>query len=153
MANTLLILALPSFRSLWLFPMSMLWFYPNCWSRSWPSQNLVRPFKPRLLMNAPKASCLTCAMHGMWFLEVGHWIAEASGVDCGWRVIECFEDALSVVIPSKRPSVRSKRSSTSFKCTASLAPVCWPLIYHPLLPFKMGTKLAINLIEPQLNFT
>jgi hypothetical protein len=34
MADTLLILALPSFRSLWLFPMSMLSFSANCWSRS-----------------------------------------------------------------------------------------------------------------------
>ena len=34
MAVKLLILALPYFRSLWLCPMSMLSFSPNCWSRS-----------------------------------------------------------------------------------------------------------------------
>jgi len=34
-ADTLLILALPSFRSLWLLPMSMLSFSPKCRSRSW----------------------------------------------------------------------------------------------------------------------
>jgi len=114
-ADTLLILALPSPRSLWLFPMSMLSFSPNCWSHSWASQNLVWPFTLRLLMNAPKASCMTCAMHGMWFLNASHSIQEASSVDCSLRIIEKFEGALSVVIPSKRPSVSSKQSSTSFK--------------------------------------
>ena len=34
MVDTLLILALPSFGSLWLLTMSMLWCSPNCWSRS-----------------------------------------------------------------------------------------------------------------------
>jgi len=45
-------------------------------------------FTPRLLMNAPKASCMTCAMHGMWFLSAGHSIAEASSIDCSSRVIK-----------------------------------------------------------------
>jgi len=153
MADTLLILALPSFRSLWLFPMSMLSFSPNCWSRSWASQDMVRPITPRLLMNAPNASCMPCAMHGVWFLNAGHSIPEASSVDYGSRVIEKFEEALSVVIPSKRPSVSSKRSSTSFNCIASLALVCWPLTYHPELAFEMGIVQAINLIESELNFT
>ena len=69
MADTLLILALPSFWSLWLFPMSMLSFSPNYWSCSWASQDLVQPFSHRVLMNAHKASWMTCAMHGMWFLK------------------------------------------------------------------------------------
>jgi len=88
MADTLLIRALPSFRSLPIFPMSMLSFSPNCWSRSWASQDLVQPFTPRLLMNAPKASCMTCAMHGMWFPNAGHLIPEALSVDCRLQVIE-----------------------------------------------------------------
>ena len=88
MADTILILGLPSSRSPWLLPMSMLPFIPNCWSCSWASQDLLRPFTPRLLMNAPKASCMTCAIHGMWFLNAGHLIAEASTVDCSSRVIE-----------------------------------------------------------------
>jgi len=88
MADTLLILALPSFRSLWLFPMSMLSFSPNCRSHSWASQDSVRPFTPRLIISAPEASWMTRAMHGMWFLKSGHWIAEASSVDCNVSVIE-----------------------------------------------------------------
>ena len=82
MADMLLILAMPSFRSLWLFTMSMHSFSPNCWSRSWVSQDLLKPFTLRLLMNSPKANCMTCAMYGMWFLNEGHSIAEASRVDC-----------------------------------------------------------------------
>jgi len=78
MADTLLIVALPTFRSLWLFPVSVLSFSPIWWSCSWASQNLVQPFTPRLLMNAPKASCVTCTMHSMWFLNAGHSILEAS---------------------------------------------------------------------------
>jgi len=153
MADTLLILALPSFRSLWLFPMSMLSFSPNCWSHAWASQDLVPLFTPWLLENALEASCMTCAMHGMWFLEAGHWIAEASSVDCNARVIEYFEEALSVVIPSKRLFISSKQSSTSFKGMASLAPVCWPCTYYPWLVFETGKELAINLINSKLNFT
>ena len=130
MAHTIVIVALPSFRSLWLFPMSTLSFSPNCWSRWWASEDLVRHFTPRLLMNAPRASWMVRAMHGMWFLKAGNWIADASSVDCSSRVIEQCEEAVSVVIPSKQPSVSSKRSNTSFKCTASLAPVCWPFTYH-----------------------
>jgi hypothetical protein len=38
-------------------------------------------------MNAPKASCMTWAMHGMWFLNASHWIPEALSVDCSLRVI------------------------------------------------------------------
>ena len=82
MANTSLILALPCFRSLWLFQMSMRSFSPKCWSRAWASQDLVWSFTPRVLMNAPKASCITCAMHAMWFLKAGHLIEEASSVNC-----------------------------------------------------------------------
>ena len=125
--DTLLILALPSFRSLWLFPMSVLAFPPNCWSHSWASYNLVRPLTLRLFTNIPKASWMACAMHGMWCLIAGHTIPEASRVDCSSRVIKWFEEALSVVILSKRPSVSSIRSRTSFQCMASLATVCWPL--------------------------
>jgi len=153
MADTLLILALPSFRSLCLFPVSMLSLSPNCWSRSWASRDLLRPFTLCLLMNAPKASCMMCAMQGMWFLNAGHSISEASSVDCSSCVIELFEEALSLVIPSKWLSVSSKRSSTSFKCTAGLAPVCWPLTNHRWLACETGTEQAMNLIERELNFT
>jgi len=152
MIKSLLILAFPSFRSLWLFPMCMLWLSPNCWSGSWASQDLVRPFTPRLLMNASTASCMTCAMHGRWFLKADHLIAEGSGVDCSSRVIEYCGEALSVVIPSKQLSVSSKRSSTSFKCPASLASVCWPVTYHSHLAFEMGKEQVINLMERVLNF-
>jgi len=124
MADILLILALPSFRNLWLFSMSMHSFCPNCWSHSWASQNLVRPSTPRLLMNAPNATCTTCAMHTMWFLNAGHSISVASWVDCRLSVMKWFEEALTVVIPSERPSVRSKQSSMFLKYTANLAPVC-----------------------------
>jgi len=153
MADNLLILASPSLRCLWLFPISMLSFSPNCWSRSGASQDLVRPFPPRLLMNAPNVSCMTCAMPGMWFFNAGHSVPESSSVDCILRVIEWFDEALSLVIPSKRPSVSSKPSSTSFKYTASLALVCWSLNYHSWLAFETGNEQEINFIESELYFT
>jgi len=103
-------------------------------------------------MHAPKARCMTCGMHGIWFLNAGHWIAEASSVDCSSCVIESFEEVLSVLIPSKRQLVHSKQSSMPFKSTATLAPVRWPLIYHPEIVFEMGIEQAINLIESELNF-
>jgi hypothetical protein len=62
-------------------------------------------------------------MHRKWFLDAGHSIPEASNDDCSSHVIELFEEALSVVIPSRRPAVSLKLSSTFFKCTASFAPV------------------------------
>jgi len=131
MADTLLIPALPSFRSHWLFPLSVLSSSPNCWSRSWASQHLAQPLTPRLLMISSKAICMTCIIHGMWFIKAGPGMAEDLSFDCCSRVIEEFEEALSVVIPSKRLSVSSNQSTTSFTCTASLAPMCWPLTYHP----------------------
>jgi len=152
MADTVLILALPCFRSCCLFPMSTLSFSPKCGSHSWASQHLVRPFALRQLMNAPKAGCMTCAMHDRWFPNAGHTIPEASSVDCSSWIIECFEEALSIVTPRNRPSVSSTRSSMSFKCTASLAPSCWPLTYHHYLAFETWNKQAINLIERELNF-
>ena len=130
MADTLLILALPSSRSRWLFPLSMPWFSPNCWLHSWAAQDLVRPVAPRLLMNAPKASWMTCTIHGMSLLNAGHWIPEAWRVNCNSWVIEKFEDAWSVVIPSQHVSASSK-CATFFKCRGSCAPVCWLLTYHP----------------------
>ena len=45
-------------------------------------------FTPRLFMNAPKAICMPCAMHSIWFLNAGHLIPEAASVDCSSRVIE-----------------------------------------------------------------
>jgi len=153
MANTSLIPELRSFRCLWLFPMSTLSFSANCWSRSWASQDLVRPLSSRLLSNAPEASCMTCAMQGMWFLNPGHSIPEASSVDCSSRVLGWFEEAVSVVIPNKPPSVSSKQSRMSFKCSASLAPVCWLLTYHPYLASERWKEQVINLIEHGLNFT
>jgi hypothetical protein len=123
MADTLLILALPSSRSLWLFPISIPSLSLNCQSRTWDYQDLVRPFTPRLLMDAPEAGWMICARHGMWFLKAGHSIPEASRVDSNARVIKSFEEALSAVIPIKWPVVRSIRSRISFKCSATCAPV------------------------------
>ena len=88
MAHNLLISASLPLWSLWLFPISMLTSSPNCWSRSWASQDLVRPFPLRLIMNAPKASWMACAIHGMWFHNAGYSIPEAWRVDCNLRVIE-----------------------------------------------------------------
>jgi len=51
-------------------------------------------------------------------------------VDSHSQVIEKFEEALSVLIPSKRLSVSSKGSRSSFKCPATLTPICWHLIYY-----------------------
>jgi len=82
-------------------------------------------------MIALKASCMTCSMHAKWFLNAGPSIPQASSIDWSSGVVEYFEVALSVVIPSKRPSVSPKQSSKSFECTASLAPVGWPLTNHP----------------------
>jgi len=42
-ADTLLIVALPSFRSLWVFPMCMLAFFTHCRSWLWDSRNSVLP--------------------------------------------------------------------------------------------------------------
>jgi len=153
MADTLLILALPSFRSLWLLPMSMLSFSPNCWLCSWASKDFVWHCTPRPLMNALKARCMTCAMHGMWFLNAGLTIPEASSVDCSSRVIEWFEEALSGAIRSKQPWVSSNQPRTSFKWAASHAPVCQLLTYHLVSALKMGKEQVINLIVSELNFT
>jgi len=128
--NTLSILALPSFWCVQLFPMSMLSFSANYWSRSWASQVLVQPWTPRQLMNAPKASYMTCAMHGMWFHNAGHLKLEGSSVDCSSRDIDKYEESLSVAIPSTWPSVSSKLSCTAFKSTASLETVCCPFTWH-----------------------
>jgi hypothetical protein len=89
----------------------------------------------------------------MWILNAGHSIPEASTVECSSPAIESFEEALSAVIPSQQGSVSAKRLSTSFKCTASLVPVCWPVTYHPELAFETGIEQAINIIEMELNFT
>jgi len=147
MADTFVIRALPSFQSLGLFPLSILSFCPNCWSRLWVSQDLMWPFTPRLLKNAPEASSMMCAMHGMRYLNAGHSIPEASSVYCISSVIELFDEAFSVVIPSNWPSVSSKRSCASFKCMASLALVWLPLIFHHWLVFKIRKEYAINLIK------
>jgi len=50
----------------------------------------------------------------MWFLNAAHSILEAAMVDGSSRVIEQFEEALSVLIPNERLSVSSKWSRTSF---------------------------------------
>jgi len=126
-AATMWILALPSFRSLWLFPMSGHSFCTNCWLCASASKDLMRPLTVRLLMNAPKVSWMRCSIHYMRFLIAGLTIPEASRVDCCSRVMKLAEEALSVIIRSKWLLVSSKQSRTSFKCTASLAPVCWPL--------------------------
>jgi len=88
LSETLLILALPVSRNLWLFPISTPLFSPNSWSRSGASQDLVWPFALGLLMNASQASCMTCGMHGMWVLSAGHSVTEAPSVDCSSGVME-----------------------------------------------------------------
>jgi hypothetical protein len=113
----------------------------------------VWPVTPRLLRNAPKASWMTCAMHGMWFLNAGHSIPQSSSVDYSSCVIEWFEKALSVVSPSKQPLVSSNQSWTSFNCAARRGPFCGPLTNHPELAVKTGKAQAINLIKSELYFT
>jgi len=152
MADTLLILALPYFRSFWLFPMSMLSLSPNFWSCSRASQYLGQPFTPRLLKNAPKDSCMTFAVHGMWFLNAGHSIPESSRVACSSRVIELSGEALLVQIGSKRPSVSSNRLKTFLKCAASIAPVWLPSTCHPELASETGKEQTINHIGTELYF-
>jgi len=39
-------------------------------------------------MNAPKASYMTGAMHGILFINAGDWIPEASSVDCRSHIME-----------------------------------------------------------------
>ena len=88
MADSWLILALASFLSLCLFPMSMLSFCPNCRLHAWASQDLVLPVSPKLLIDARKASWMMCTMHHLWFLNAGHPIPEASIVVYSSWVIE-----------------------------------------------------------------
>jgi len=145
--------AMPSFRSLWLFSMSVLSFSPDCWSCSWAFHAILRPFITRLLINALKRSWMPCDIHGMWFRKGDHSIPQTSSVFCSSWVMERFYEALSVVNPNKRPSVRLKFSSTSFKCMACLAPVWWPLTYYPQLAWVIGKEVVINIIESELHFT
>jgi len=153
MADTWLLLGLPSFRSLPIFAMTILSFSPNCSLHSWASQDCARPFTLPLLLNPPKPSCMMCPIHGMWFFNAGHLMPEGSRVDCSSWVIEQFEEALPEVIPSKRPSVGWQRSRTTLKCTACLAPVCYPLTYHPKFGFGVGPELEIKLIDSELYFS
>jgi len=121
MADTLLILALPSFPSLWLFPMSMHSFSAHCRLGSWASQELVLPFTSRLFMIAPRASWMTYAMPVIWLHNAGHFILEALRVDCNLQVIEWFEETFAIAVYGEWPLVSSKRSRTAFKCMASRA--------------------------------
>jgi hypothetical protein len=127
-ANTLLILALPFFRSLWQFPVSVVQFPPNWWWRLCTSPDLVRTCPPIQPINALKASCMTCVLHGIWFLIGGHRIQEASRVDCSFQEIKELEEALPIIILRTWPSVSPNWSSTSIIYMASLAPICWTLI-------------------------
>ena len=68
--------------------MAVLSFTTNCSSHALASQDLLRPWTPRLLMDALKTSCMPCAMQGMWFPKAGHAIPEASIVAYRSRVIE-----------------------------------------------------------------
>jgi len=122
LANTLLILALPSFRSLWHISLCMLSFCPNCWSRWCASQVLLQPSTLRLVMNSPQASCVTRAMHGLWFLNLSNLSMEVWRANCRASVAKQFKKALSVVIWSILQSVSWKQSRTSVKRTARLAP-------------------------------
>jgi len=97
MADTLLILRIPTFQSLWLIPISMLSFSAKLSSCSWAAQDLVWLFTTGLLINAPKASCMMCPIQGRWFLNAGHSIPESSSVDfhllsywvIWWSIISC----------------------------------------------------------------
>jgi len=151
-APTFLILALPSFRSSWLYPMSTLSFSPICWSCSWASQDLVQPSTPWLLMNVAKASWMRCAMRGMCFLNAGHRIPAAWRDNTYSHIIKQFQEVLLVVIPSIRPSVSWTWSRTSCECTASYAPVFQPLTNDPYFSFDIGHVQAFNLIECLLYF-
>jgi hypothetical protein len=94
---------------------------------------------------------MTCAIRAIWLLNASHLHAETSSVDCSSRIIELFEEVLSIFVSCKLQSVSSKRSSTPLECTASLAPVCRPLTYHPWLAFETRKDQAVNLIECELN--
>jgi hypothetical protein len=72
-------------------------------------------------------------MRHAWYV-----VSQCRPLDCGrhrgilyLRVSEEFEEALSVVIASQRPSVSSKQSESSFKSPASRAPACLPLTFNP----------------------
>jgi len=56
------------------------------------------------------------------------------------------------MITSKCLLVTSKRSGTSFKCTGSLASVCWLLRCHPAIACKTGKEQAIKPLDRELNF-
>jgi hypothetical protein len=93
-------------------------------------------------------------MRHAWYVVPQCRPLDSRGLKC-WLQLACnrvIEEALCIVIPSKWPSVSSKQSSTSFTCTASLVPVCWPVTYHPLLAFETGKEQVNNLIASELNF-
>jgi len=130
MADTLLILALPSFRSFWLSPMSMLWLSPNCWSRSPDSKDLVRPLhRDRSGMHLKPAGWLApCMVCGSSKQPTG--LSRPRVLIAARVSSKNFKTVLSVVISCKRPAVHSKRSSTTMKCMASLTAVRLPLTDH-----------------------
>jgi len=152
MSDTLLSLALPSFWCHSLFQISILSFSPNCWFRWCASHDLVRPFTPWLFMNAPIVSRMTYAMHGVCLFNAGHSNLEPKRVDCNSQGVEELEKLFSVIIRTKQPSVSSKWSRTSFKCSGSHAQVYGPFTCHSWIAFEEGTELAINLIESKLKF-
>jgi len=152
MSDTLLILALLCFRSLWLFLISMYSFSPNCWSRLSASQNVVQPFTSRLVINTPRARWMTCVTRDMWFLNVVLSIPGPSIVDCISLIIEQFEEAFEVVLPSTQPSKSSKGSRMCSNCMGTGAPVCWWLTSYASLAFEIGIVWAINLIKSELYF-
>jgi len=49
-----------------------------------------------------------CAMQVMWLNNATNFSPAASNVDFSLKVIKSFEQALSVIIPSKRQSVSSQ---------------------------------------------
>jgi len=88
MADTVFILVLLSLRNLWHFPISVLSLPQNCCLRSWASNYVVWYFTSTKVMNEPRASCMRCAMRGMWFLNAGYSMAESTSVYCSLWVIE-----------------------------------------------------------------
>jgi hypothetical protein len=89
-------------------------------------------------------------MHGMWFLNAAHSVAESSGDNCSSRVIEYFEEALSVLVPNNQPSVSSNRLRMFFNRAASLVPVSCLFTYDTELAFATAKAQAINIIESDL---
>jgi hypothetical protein len=84
-ADNLLILLLPYFRSFWLSTISVFSISPDCWSHWSPSEGVLSPITLRLLMNVHNVSCIMWTAHGMYHLITTNRILK------GWRVDWCSQ--------------------------------------------------------------